>query len=261
VTGPSWRARTYLFDVDLCHGFDQVLGSGYHPDIATAAAAWRDLAGVSASDAEPAPAPADLLPHVLPGAGLIDGLFGRPLSDSHFSELYRGDRIVFAITDALEEAGPPVTWPTGDHEQTSDRADVLAEQFRAWAATTGVDLPQAEGPDDDIVTWLLHDWVTPGLPDDLALACSPHRIAAFTAYLMDDWPEEHRGHALALLQPWVRFSAGHSGVSGPAAEHALAWACRAEREPGQVGRDLGDHLNRPIDETTVTGPPLPDYAC
>ena len=32
VTGPSAQPRTYLFDVDLCHGFHQVLDSGYHPD-------------------------------------------------------------------------------------------------------------------------------------------------------------------------------------------------------------------------------------
>ena len=48
-----------------------------------------------------------LLAHVLLGAGLIDGLFAKPLSDSHSTELYRGDRIVSAITDALKAAGRP----------------------------------------------------------------------------------------------------------------------------------------------------------
>ena len=107
VTGPSGQPRTYLFDVDLCHGFQQVLDSGYHPDTATATAAWRGLVGSSAASAEPEPATDDLLAQVLPGAGLIDGLFAQPLSDSHFTELYRGDRIVGAITDALGSRRPP----------------------------------------------------------------------------------------------------------------------------------------------------------
>jgi hypothetical protein len=257
VTGPSAQPRTYLFDVDLCHGFHQVLDSGYYPDTATATAAWRGLVGPSAAAAEPEPATDDLLPHVLPGAGLIDGLFGQPLSDSHFTELYRGDRIVSAITDALEAAGRPVTWPAHDPQQATDLAASLSEHFKAWAADNHVDLPPSAGPDDDVVTWLLHDWVNPGMSEALALACSPHRIAAFTAYLVDDWRDDQQARALAVLQPWVRFCLEHTALTGQAAEDILAWAERAAREPAAVGADLGNNLNRPIDETTVTGPPLP----
>jgi hypothetical protein len=119
VTGPGGQSRTYLYDVDLCHGFYQVLNSGYHPDTATAASVWRGLVGASATDAEPGLAPDRLLPQVLPGGGLIDGLFGQPLAAGHFTELYRSDRIVFAISDALEAAGRPLTWPRSDPQQAA----------------------------------------------------------------------------------------------------------------------------------------------
>lgn len=260
VTGPGGQVRTYLYDVDLCHGFDEVLTSGYHPDIDSATAAWRDLVGISAANTQPVPADDDLLPHVLPTGGLLDGLFGQPLTDNHFTELFRGDRIVFAITDALEAAGRPLARQTGDAQQAGRLATELAERFRAWATTAGVDLPRATGPDDDVVTWVLHDWVSPGMSEELALAASPHRIAGFVAYLLDDWLPEDRPRALAVLQPWARYCLELSGITGEAAEHTLAWAGRAAGEPAPVGGDLGNHLNRPIDETTVTGPALPAYA-
>lgn len=259
VTGPGGQPRTYLYDIDLCHGFCQILDSGYHPDTATAAAAWRDLVGASGAGAEPQPAPDDLLPRILPGSGLIDRLFGQPLTADQFTELYRGDRIVSAVADALEAAGGPIAWPAHDPQQAGDLAATLSERFTAWAADKGVALPPSEGPDDDVVTWLLHDWVSPGTTEELALACSPHRIAAFTAYLNDDWQPEQRSRALQALHPWARFCLEHRSVTGQAAEEVLAWAERAAREPDAVGADLGNFLNRPIDETTVTGPPLPAH--
>jgi hypothetical protein len=260
VTGPGGHPRTYLYDVDLCHGFGQVLGSGYYPDTAAATSAWRDLVGASAATAEPGPASDDLLPHVLPGGGLIDGMFGRPLTAGHFAELYRGDRIVFAIADALEAAVRPVTWSNDDPQQATDLATALTERFKAWAVSSEVALPPSNGPDDDVVTWLLHDWVSPGMSEELALTCSPHRIAAFTAYLNDDWLDDQLTQALQVLHPWALFCLEHTGVSGRAREDTLAWAQRAAQEPAAVGGDLGNYLNRPIDETTVTGPPLPAHA-
>jgi hypothetical protein len=260
VTGPGGPPRTYLYDIDLCHDSYQVLGSGYYPDTAAAAAAWRDLVGVSAAAAEPAPATDDLLAQILPGGGLIDGLFGQPLSDSHFTELYRGDRILFTITDALEAAGRPITWPADDPQQAADLATALTERFKTWAVGNDVALPPSDGPDDDVVAWLLDDWVSPGMSEELALACSPHRIAAFTAYLNDDWQDEQRARGLQVLHPWVRFCLEHNAVTGQVGQDALAWAQRAAREPAAVGGDLGNNLNSPINETTVTGPPLPAYA-
>jgi len=251
VTGPDTQPRTYLFDMDLCHGFYQVLASGYHPDATAAAAAWRALVG-QLRGVEPVAAPADLLPHLLPGGGLIDGIFGQPLTDSHFHELFRGDRVVSAIADALDDAGRPITRPSADPEQATDLARSLADRFRTWAAHHDVDLPPAGGPNEDVVVWMLHDWVTPGTTEQLCLACSPHRIAAFTAYLNDDWQPHDRSRALAVLEPWARYCLERSGVTGVPAEHTLAWAARAAREPEAVGADLGNDLNRPLDETTVT---------
>lgn len=259
VTGPSGQPRTYLLDVDLCHGFHQVPASGYYPDVATAAAAWRALVGVSAVEAEPVVAPADLLQHVLPGVGMIDGLFGAPQTDDHFREIYRGDRIVSAIVDALDDAGRPITRPHRDLRQDGGLARSLVERFRNWAAANGVDLPTDDDPDDDIVAWMVYDWVLPGMPEQLCLACSPHRIAAFTAYLNDDWMPEVRDRALTVLEPWARYCLESSGVTGTAAEHTLAWAARAAREPEAVGADLGDSLSCPFDETTVTESALPGH--
>jgi len=255
VTGPGGQPRPYLYDIDLCHGSYQVLDSGYHPDAATAVAAWRDLVGASGARAELHPAPDELLAHVLPGGGVIDGLFGKPLTARQFTEVYRGDRVVSAVADALEAAGRPIAWPAADPRQAADLASALTERFRAWAADHDVVLPPSEEPDGDVVSWLLHDWVSPGMTEELALACSPHRIAAFTAYLNDDWQPEQRARALQVLHAWARFCLQHRPIDRQAAEEVLTWAERAAREPDAVGADLGNFLNRPIDETTVTGPP------
>ncbi len=255
VTRPTGHQRTYLFDIDLCHGSTEVLTSGYHPDIASATAAWRGLVGTSAVAAEPEPAPDALLAQVLPGGGLFDGLFGGPVSEGQFTELFRGDGVLSAVFEALDRAGRPWREVGGDGPYIV-LADSMSEQFKAWAARHHVDLPPSTGPDDDVVTWLARDWVSPGMSETWALACSPHRVAAFTAYLNDDWHEGDRALALALLQPWVRFCLERSGVGGAAAGDVLAWAERAAREPAVVGADLGNYLNRPIDETTVTSPPL-----
>jgi hypothetical protein len=260
LTGPAGRSRTYLFDVDLCHGFYQVLDSGYHADVTTAAAAWRTMVGASADGAEPQPAPDDLLPDVLPGGGVLDGLFGKPLSDSGFTELYRADGVVAAVTDALAAVGRPVRWRPCDVAQAGDLATDLVQRFRKWADLAGLELPPSHGPDDDPVGWLVHDWVQPRMGEGLALACSPHRIAAFTAYLIDDWLPEQRAGVLELLYPWATFCLECSGVTGPAADLVLTWAERAAREPDVVGADLGNNLNRRLDETTLTGPPLPVHA-
>jgi hypothetical protein len=259
VTGPGGQPRTYLYDIDLCHGSYQVLDSGYHPDTATAVAVWRDLVGASAARAEPQPAPDELLAHVLPGGGVIDGLLGQPLTARQFTETYRGDRIVSAIADALEDAGRPIAWPPADPQQAADLASTLTERFTVWAADSGVVLPPSEGPGNDVVTWFLHDWVSPGMTEELALACSPHRIAAFTAYLNDDWQPEQRAQALQVLHPWARFCLQHRAHDQQAADEVFAWAKRAAREPDAVGADLGNFLNHPVDETIVTGPPLPTH--
>jgi hypothetical protein len=111
-----------------------------------------------------------------------------------------------------------------------------------------------------VVAWLLHDWVSPGMTEELALACSPHRIAAFTAYLNDDWRDEQRTLALQVLLPWVRFCLAHNPLDAQAEAELLAWAEHAAREPQVVGADLGNNLNRPLDETTLTGPVLPAHA-
>jgi hypothetical protein len=87
----------------------------------------------------------------------------------------------------------------------------------------------------------------------------PHRIAAFTAYLNDDWQPEQRTQALQVLHPWARFCLQHRAHDQQAADEAFVWAERAAREPDAVGADLGNFLNHPVDETTVTGPPLPTH--
>lgn len=275
VSGAGGPRGTYLFDIDLCHGYYQVLTSGYHASTAAAAAAWRDLAGASAADSEPLPAPAELLPHILPGGGVIDGLIGQPLTDGHFTELYRGNRIVHAIAEALDAAGRPVAWPQETPELRSARAGELTRQFRAWAGAAGVSLPPASEGEDagageadsddeddgegDIVEWLLDDWHTSDLPGDLALGCSPHRIAAFTAYLNDDWLPAQRQRALPLLHPLARFCLESTGVTGEAADRTLTMARRAADDPAAVGADFGNHLNLPVDETTLVTDPLPDH--
>jgi hypothetical protein len=180
VTTDDAPARTYLFDIDLCHGFDRVVRCGYHPDIPAATTAWRSAVGTSADHATPGPLPDGLLPHLMTGS-VFDGPLATSPTGDGFRELFRADRIAHEIFDALERAGHQVVWPKDAAEQARVLADTLTDQFRTWAAAHDVDLPPAEPADDDIVRWALGDWVSPGLTEQLALACSPHRIAAFTA--------------------------------------------------------------------------------
>ena len=98
--------------------------------------------------------------------------------------------------------------------------------------------------------------MNPGMSTSLALACSPHRIAAFTAYLNDDWPHEQRTQALAVLAPWVRFCLEHTGLTGQAAQDILAWADQ---------RHANQQPSAPNSATTSTvgstRPPSPDRPC
>jgi hypothetical protein len=258
ITGPGEQPRTYLIDVDLCHGFEHVLAAGYHPDIATAAAAWRGLVGVTAEDSEPAPAPDHLLPGILPGSDPIGGFLLGPQSRNQFAELYRCGRIIIEILAARHEAGRPITAPpTVSAEKRGERVNGLAAEFRAWALNAGVELPPATAADDDIVVWLLDDWIMPGQAPELSLACSPHRIGAFTAYLLDDWQPQYRSPALALLPALARFCLDRTGLTGPAADHVLDRARLAADDPERAAGDLGNRVNRPIDETTLISPDLP----
>jgi len=251
VTTDGGPSRNYLFDVDLCHGFARMVGCGYHPDLQTAAARWRATVGTSADRAEPEPLPDGLLANLLDGSA-FDGPFATSPTGEAFRELFRADRIAHDTFDALERTGHQTGWPQETPEAARDLADALTDQFRTWATARDVDLPSVETPDDEIVRWLLGDWVSPGLTEDLALACSPHRIAAFTAYLNDDWDPDQRDRALAVLTPWVRFCLERSGITGTAAEHVLAWARRAADDPQTVGADHGDNPGRAVDETTAT---------
>lgn len=250
VTVADAPARSYLFDIDMCHGFERLVGCGYYPDTAAAVTAWRAAVGISAADAEPQPLPTDQLPPLLSG-NVLDESFVTPSAGDGFRELYRADRIVHEIFDALERAGRPVVWPQDIQKRAIELTDDLTRRFREWAPAHDIDLPPATTPDDDVTRWVIGDWVTPGLTEDLALACSPHRVAAFVAYLNDDWVTDVRDQALTILEPWARYCLECSGVSGEAAEHTLAWAARAAREPEAVGGDLANDLSTAVDETTV----------
>jgi len=251
VTTDGGPPRIYLFDIDLCHGFERVVGCGYRRDLAAATADWRSTVGTSADRAEPESLPDGLLAHLLTGS-VFDGPLAASPTGEGFHELFRADRIAHEIIDALDRAGHRVVWPQDAAERARDLADALTDQFRTWATTHDVDLPPTETPDDDIVRWLLGDWVSPGLTEHLALACSPHRIAAFTAYLNDDWQPDHRDRVLAVLTPWVRYCLERSDITGDTAEHALVWARRAADDPEAVGSDHGDNPGRPVNETTAT---------
>jgi hypothetical protein len=117
--------------VDLCHGLSQVLHSGYYADSAEAAAGWRGMVGSSAAGVEPGPAGDEVLCDVLPGGGVLDGLFGEPVTDGGLAELFRADGVVAAVVGALAAAGRPVRWRTDTHRSAVGRVDGLVGRFRA----------------------------------------------------------------------------------------------------------------------------------
>lgn len=260
VTGPGAQPRTYLIDVDVCHGFEHVLAAGYHADVDTAAAAWRDLVGDSATDSEATAAPEHLLPGILPSDDPIGGFLLGPQTRNQYAELFRCGRIITEIVTARHEAGRPLTAPPkANSTQRAERANALAAQFRDWARETGTDLPPATSDDDDndVVVWLVDDWIMTGQAPELSLTCSPHRIGAFTAYLLDDWLPEPRAQALALLPALASFCLDRTGLTGPAADQVLDRARLAADDPERAAGDLGSSLNRPIDETTLVSPDRP----
>jgi hypothetical protein len=244
MTGPGRPARTYLFDIDRCHGFTAVLTSGYHPDPAAAAQSWRALVGPSADGVHPEPATSALLGTILPGGGVLDDLTMHPLTPEQFTECYRSERIVHAVSDALQRDHRPISWPHETFQETNARAEPVVREFESWLSTKG----HAQPDDAELVQSFLETWLV-GLPDPMGFGCSPHRIAAFTAYLNDDWIEEYRNGALTLLEPWVEYCIERTGrLPDHLAQLSLAIARHAVHSPNAVGGDLGNRLNQPIRE-------------
>ncbi len=83
------------------------------------------------------------------------------------------------------------------------------------------------------------------------MACSPHRVAAFVAYLTDDWAPEALGQALAVLPAWVAYCLERSGITGEAADAALALAQSAVADPQAVAGEHARTMDLPYDETTL----------
>jgi hypothetical protein len=244
MTGPARSVRTYLLDVDLCHGFAAVLTAGYHPDAAAGAQSWRGLVGPSADGIRPEPATSQLLATVLPGGGVFDRLTMHPLTSEHFTECYRADRVVHAAADALDRARRPISWRRETVKEREARVEPVVREFQSWLTTTG----REQSDDPELIESLLETWFV-GLPEPMCFGCSPHRIAAFTAYLNDDWLEEYRQGALALLEPWVEYCIKRTGgLPDRLAQLSLATARHAVRSPEAVGGDLGNRLNRPMRE-------------
>lgn len=217
---PSSEPFWHLFDLDVC-GFVTLVHAGVFDDVDGAAAAWRDLVGVAASDATPRRVDAgdDLLPLVHWDHGEM-GLYGEE-SRAVMDNWYRSGRRADDLLRALVEQGFPVPQARSLYRDVDIVPAVKA--FITWyAARHGAE------PDQEPTEALAWEWLEGTLPTAVHVA-SPHR-AEFMLQLMSDWiDDEITDEARALLPEWVRWNGEQAGTPGPLVEAAVAVAAGGER--------------------------------
>lgn len=192
-----------------------------------AVAAWRESKGDTARTARPEPVTdysqlgflvcCDMSPN---GPFRGDELRG------YAENLFRADRRVHDIADAMAWRGHQ--WPdeSGSRRDHVAAAEAMAKAFGNWYARR-----HGREPGGEAARWLAGVWVTGTLPG-YENAVSPHRVRAPLAYKDDDWlPEEPAAvAAYELLPEWARWNGEQIGVPGPLVERSVAVAERRQSD-------------------------------
>jgi hypothetical protein len=219
-TDPS----VFLFDIDACE-FVRLVSAGAFDDMAQAAAAWRELAGEAAANAQPSPVEmADrlyCLVHLELGEELLDGSEPRTVLDNWF----RANRRHIDLADALRRRGMPLPEAKSlYHDLDTAR---MAEQFAAWHLRR-----HGSTPDPEVAEVLAEIWLEGALPATMHSA-SPHRARSRLDQLNEDFVDDPVvTGAKVVLPEWVRWHGEESGLPKNFIERSVAVASGEHRPAG-----------------------------
>lgn len=213
--------HVFLLDIDACEAATPA-DAAVFDSLDQAAAAWRAGKGDTAVAALPEPVTNySQFGFLVRCDASPNGPFRGGESRGYADNLFRVNRRIHDIADAMAGRGhqwPDVTDSRRDHAAT---AEIMAKEFGDWYAQR-----HGREPSSEAVRWLAGDWVTGGALPGYENAVSPHRVRALLAYMDDDWlPEEPATvAAYELLPEWVRWSGQQAGVPGPLIERSAAVA-------------------------------------
>lgn len=212
--------HVFLLDIDACMAVTPV-DAAVFDSLDQAVAAWRESKGDTACAACPEPATDySQLGFLVHCDAAPSGPFRGDESRGYADNLFRANRRIHDIADAMVARGHQ--WPdeNGSHRDHAGTAEAMAEAFGDWYARR-----HGREPGGEAVRWLAGDWVAGTLPG-YENAVSPHRVRALLAYMDDDWlPEEPATvAAYELLPEWVRWNGEQAGVPGPLIERSAAVA-------------------------------------
>jgi hypothetical protein len=118
---------------------------------------------------------------------------------------------------------------------TADEAKVrFAERLRQLGHRDG---PVGDDPDtgpagaDDLAGELAESW-SPRDHPALYPLCSPHKTAMAVLHLRDFYKDDFAAELVAVLPEWIRFLAGHTGMTAELTERCLAYASGERQFPG-----------------------------
>jgi hypothetical protein len=219
-TDPS----VFLFDIDACE-FVRLVSAGAFDDMAQAAAAWRELAGEAAANAQPSPVEmADrlyCLVHLELGEELLDGSEPRTVLDNWF----RANRRHIDLADALRRRGMPLPQAKSLYHDL-DTAQ-MAKHFAAWHLRR-----HGSTPDPEVAEVLAEIWLEGALPGTMHSA-SPHRARSRLDQLNEDFVDDPVvTGAKVLLPEWVRWHGEESGLPKNFIEGSVAVASGEHRPAG-----------------------------
>ena len=218
--------HVFLLDIDACVTATPA-DAAVFDSLDQAVTAWREGKGDTARTARPEPVTDySRLGFLVRCDASPNGPFRGDESRGYADNLFRVNRRIHDIADAM--AGRGHQWPdeSGSHRDHAARAEVMAKAFGDWYARRHGGEPSGEA-----VRWLAGDWVTGTLPG-YENALSPHRVRALLAYMDDDWLPEEPATATAykLLPEWVRWNGEQVGVPEPLIERSVAVAERRQSD-------------------------------
>ena len=229
----------YAWDVDTCW-MDMLVAAGTFGSESEALAEWRGAVGASGAAAELSACAPDmaafLLGSLLKRKAFMDMPHGAE-PEELLREYFRSRRRARALDSAgfADDAAAEDGWfPQG---QYAERTREICDEFRDWHAERYgkhvADVPL--GAETIIGEWGPHK----PFDERSFFACSPHRVAYAAHLISDGYLDDDAARAIGLLPDWVRYCAERTGVTGEAAERALAAAraaadLAAEKGPGAI---------------------------
>lgn len=212
--------HVFSFDIDTC-GFVTLAGAAVFDSLEHAAAAWRRSKGDAADTAHPELVTQytqlDCLVHCEVSS---DGMFQGGESRAFADNLFRAERRIHDIAEAMAERGQQ--WPEHRNLYWDRDAEIeaAAKEFSVWYARR-----HGSEPHQQAIRWLAADWLEGTLPG-CENSVSPHRVKHLVAYMDDDWlpGEPATKAAYELLPEWVRWNGEQAGVPGHLIERSAAVA-------------------------------------